>query len=115
MLTPIQLFKCLSDETRLALVLLIHAEGELCVCEMTHALEVSQPKISRHLAQLRDCGLLLDRRQGQWVYYRLVSGLPGWVMSTLDSAGEGAASQLGTLRKRLASMGNRPERQAACC
>lgn len=114
-LTPIRLFKCLSDDTRLALMLLIHAEGELCVCEMTHALEESQPKISRHLAQLRACELLQDRRQGQWVYYRLMPGLPGWAICTLDAAAKGAAHRTEALRKRLATMGNRPERQAACC
>ena len=60
-------------------MLLIHAEGELCVCEMTYVLQESQPKVSRHLAQLRNCGLLLDRRPAQWVYYRLMTGLPSWV------------------------------------
>lgn len=114
-LTPTQLFKCLSDETRLALMLLVHAEGELCVCEMTHALDQSQPKISRHLAQLRACELLQDRRQGQWVYYRLMPSLPGWALAALDVAEEGASSQLAPLRKRLESMGNRPTRQAAYC
>ena len=114
-LTPTRLFKCLSDETRLALMLLIHAEGELCVCEMTHALEQSQPKVSRHLAQLRACELLQDRRQGQWVYYRLMPSLPDWVLGALSVAAEGASLQLAPLRKRLESMGNRPARQAACC
>lgn len=112
---PTQLFKCLSDETRLALMLLIHTEGELCVCEMTHALEESQPKISRHLAQLRACEFLQDRRQGQWVYYRLMPSLPDWALAALDVAAEGASSRLASLRKRLESMGNRPTRQAACC
>ena len=51
LLTPTRLFKCLSDDTRLVLMLLIHAEGELCVCEMTYVLQESQPKVSRHLAQ----------------------------------------------------------------
>tara|TARA_R110002051_G_scaffold269304_1_gene329375 strand:+ start:2471 stop:2824 length:354 start_codon:yes stop_codon:yes gene_type:complete len=114
-LTPIQLFKCLSDETRLALMLLINVEGELCVCEMTHALDQSQPKISRHLAQLRACELLQDRRQGQWVYYRLMPNLPDWALAALNVAAEGASSQLAALRKRLDSMGNRPVRQAECC
>lgn len=114
-LTPPRLFKCLSDDTRLSLMLLIHAEGELCVCEMTHALDQSQPKISRHLAQLRACELLQDRRQGQWVYYRLLPGLPDWALAALNVAAEGASSQLAASRKRLDSMGNRPARQAAYC
>lgn len=78
-LTPVSVFKCLADETRARMTLLIARNGELCVCELTAALDESQPKISRHLAQLRECGLLEDERRGQWVYYRLHSRLPGWV------------------------------------
>ncbi len=114
-LDPVRVFKCLSDETRLMLTLLILREGELCVCEMTHALEVSQPKVSRHLAQLRRCGLLDDRREGQWVYYGIEASLPGWVMATLEAAAEGEASRLAALRTRLHAMGQRPERRAALC
>lgn len=114
-LTPTRLFKCLSDETRLALMLLVHAEGELCVCEMTHALDESQPKVSRHLAQLRACGLLLDRRQGQWIYYQLAPALPGWALDALDAAAQGASPRLTALRRRLTAMGDRPASRAACC
>lgn len=63
-LSSIQLFKNLSDETRLGIVLLLREMGELCVCDLCTALEQSQPKISRHLAMLRESGLLLDRKQG---------------------------------------------------
>ncbi len=75
---PLSLFKCLADDTRLKTLLLIQQQGELCVCELTTALETSQPKVSRHLAQLRDCGLLNTRRDGQWIYYRLDEELPVW-------------------------------------
>ncbi|PIN63698.1 hypothetical protein CKQ90_32870, partial [Klebsiella pneumoniae] len=51
--------------------LLLKARGELCVCDLCTALVQSQPKISRHLAMLRESGLLLDRKQGKWVHYRL--------------------------------------------
>lgn len=114
-LEPLALFKCLADETRLTLMLLILREQELCVCEMTHALEVSQPKVSRHLAELRRCALLNDRRSGQWVHYRLESQLPEWVGVVLEAAAEGRRHQLERLRERLARMGNRPERLAALC
>jgi len=57
------------------------------VCELHGALGESQPKVSRHLAQLRSCGLLTDRRQGQWVYYSLAPGLPGWVIEILGALG----------------------------
>ncbi len=84
-LTPPIVFKCLADETRARMTLLIASEGELCVCELTCALDLSQPKISRHLAQLREAGILMDRRQGQWVYYRLNPSLPEWVQMMLKS------------------------------
>jgi ArsR family transcriptional regulator len=114
-LTPVSLFKCLGDETRLTLALLIHAEGELCVCEMTYALQQSQPKISRHLAHLRSCEILQDSRRGQWVHYRLMPGLPSWVLATLDDATSGASSMVAGARQRLSAMGNRPTRQTEYC
>ena len=86
MVTPVQLFKCLSDETRLQLVMLMQAEGELCVCELVAAIEESQPKISRHLAQLRNCGLLKDTRRGQWVYYGIHPDLSDWANAVLRAA-----------------------------
>lgn len=89
MIDPPRLFKCLSDETRLLATLLIFKVGELCVCELMEAMDDSQPKISRHLAQLRVCGLLTDRRQGQWVYYSINKVLPEWIIGALESACEG--------------------------
>ena len=111
----LQVFKCLSDETRLMLVLLIAQEQELCVCEMTHALQESQPKVSRHLAQLRQCGLLSGQREGQWVYYRLASQLPEWAQEIIQAGSKGSAVQLAVLTRRLTSMGDRPSRRAALC
>ena len=66
-----RLFKALSDETRLRIVALL-AHGELCVCHLEEALRLSQPKVSRHLGMLRAAGVVEDRRDGTWVYYRLV-------------------------------------------
>ncbi len=115
LLEPARLLKCLGDETRLTLTLLIRREEELCVCEMTHALEESQPKVSRHLAQLRICGLLSDRREGQWVYYRLSDEVPEWVGELLQAAEKGQTERLSELQHRLGGMGNRPERRLAMC
>ena len=114
MLTPVDLFKALCDETRLRSTLLIAEHGELCVCELMHALTDSQPKISRHLAQLRSAGVLLDRRQGQWVYYRLNPALPTWMHDVLASTREGSLAGLTADSARLATMDGRPVR-AACC
>ena len=68
---PVELFKLLSDQTRLSIVLLVAEHNELCVCELTEALDLSQPKVSRHLAILRNGGLLEGEKRGQWVYYKL--------------------------------------------
>ncbi|WP_137973140.1 metalloregulator ArsR/SmtB family transcription factor [Pseudomonas sp. F(2018)] len=114
-LTPVTVFKCLADETRVRAMLLIVEEGELCVCELTCALDESQPKISRHLAQLRTCGLLEDRRQGQWVYYRLHPELPEWVLQILQATHAANRALFGEDPQRLQQMGDRPERAATCC
>ena len=86
-LLPLQLFKNLADETRLGIVLLLKARGELCVCDLCTALAQSQPKISRHLAMLRESGLLLDRKQGKWVHYRLSPNMPAWAAAVIDTSG----------------------------
>lgn len=74
--TPEELFALLSDETRLRCLFLLQNEEELCVCELTQVIESSQPKISRHLALLRQSGLVTDQRRGQWIYYRIGDKLP---------------------------------------
>ena len=113
-LTPPIVFKCLADDTRARMTLLIAREGELCVCELTHALELSQPKISRHLAQLREAGILMDRRKGQWVYYRLNPDLPAWVTAVLKEVVDANQQWLETETKRLCGMNDRPINQAVC-
>ncbi|WP_394558581.1 metalloregulator ArsR/SmtB family transcription factor [Aquipseudomonas alcaligenes] len=113
MLPPTDLFKCLSDETRARATLLIAEHGELCVCELMCALDDSQPKISRHLALLRSSGLLLDRRQGQWVYYRLNPELPSWVSEVLQITLHANADWLAENTSRLCNMDGRPVR--TCC
>jgi ArsR family transcriptional regulator len=66
------LFRALADRTRLRLLNLI-AGKEICVCYFVQILEMSQPKISRHLAYLRRAGMVAARRQGRWMHYRLVA------------------------------------------
>ncbi len=114
-LDPEQLFRALADPTRLRMLMLLVIEGELCVCELTHALDEIQPKVSRHLAQLRELGVVLDRRQGQWIYYRLNPELPQWVGQVLAATVEGASicPPFDRDLRALAKMPNRPGR--ACC
>lgn len=92
-LTPEQFLRALSDATRLRLVMLLLVQPELCVCDLTTALDLPQPKISRHLAILRETGLLLDRRAGQWIHYRLHPDLPGWSLHALRALAQGCAGE----------------------
>lgn len=109
------LFRALADPTRLRCLLLLQQEGELCVCELTHALGEAQPKISRHLAHLKEAGVASDRREGIWIYYRLHPALPAWVREVLVATAAGLEKQPPFLhdRERLAVMPNRPGTR--CC
>lgn len=64
------IFLAFSDQTRLRLVALM-ADGEVSVSFLAEQTGESQPKISRHLAYLRDCGVVTTRRDGKWIYYSL--------------------------------------------
>ncbi len=66
----LSLFKALSDETRLRILKLLE-HGELCVCDITAALDMIQSKVSFHLRALREAGILKDRREGKWMHYRI--------------------------------------------
>ncbi|MEW6066966.1 MAG: metalloregulator ArsR/SmtB family transcription factor [Nitrospirota bacterium] len=66
----LNIFKALSDETRLRILKLLE-DGELCVCDIVAALDMIQPKISFHLGVLKEAGLIKDRKQGKWIHYRL--------------------------------------------
>lgn len=69
-----RVFKALGDPVRLQLLSMIasRAGGEVCVCDLTPAFDLSQPTISHHLKLLREAGLIEGQRRGTWVYYRLV-------------------------------------------
>lgn len=64
------IFKALSEETRLRIIKLLE-RGELCVCDIVAALDMVQPKVSFHLAALKEAGFIKDRKQGRWTHYRL--------------------------------------------
>jgi len=83
LMLPHQFFKMLSDETRLRCLILIAREDQISVGELCIALDQSQPKVSRHLAILRQSGVLLDQREGQWVYYKMNTELPGWMRKVI--------------------------------
>lgn len=66
----VELFHALSDETRLELLNRLK-DGEQCVCELMDSLKAAQSRLSFHLKVLKDAGLVEDRREGRWMYYRL--------------------------------------------
>ena len=63
-------FKLLSDETRLRIMVLLY-HGEFCVCQITGITGISQPNVSKHLARLRDMGLVKDEKKEQYTFYSL--------------------------------------------
>jgi len=66
-----RLFKSLADETRLKILWLLMGQEELCVCDIMGVLGITQSKASRHLRYLFNAGLVTDRREGLWMYYRI--------------------------------------------
>lgn len=66
----LNIFKALSDETRLRILKLLEG-GDLCVCDIFSALDMVQPKVSFHLSVLKEAGLIADRKEGRWVHYRI--------------------------------------------
>ncbi|MCA0156699.1 metalloregulator ArsR/SmtB family transcription factor [Tsukamurella sp. M9C] len=85
-------FKALADPIRLRLFSLIasHEGGEACVCDISPAVDVSQPTISHHLKVLKTAGLVGSERRGSWVYYRVVPEVLSSLAGALQSTGSGA-------------------------
>lgn len=100
-MNPCIFFKCLADDTRLKSVLLIAKAEETCVCDLMTALELDQPKTSRHLAQLRKCGVLIDERRGKWVFYKLHPDLPQWALNVIHETAESNIAYFGLALKTL--------------
>ena len=109
--TPTTVFATLADPIRLRCLALIAGERELCVCELVAALDLPQPKVSRHLATMRGAGLLRDRRDAQWVLYSLAPDMPAWARAAVNAAVAALSDdgQHAKDRKRLARA-SRPTR-----
>ena len=107
-------FEALADPIRRRILALLLKEGELCVCELYQALDMLQPKVSRHLGVLREAALVNMRRNGTWIYYRLHPQLPLWAFRVLDSLAQAAEYDPAYRddHQRLQEMANRPAR---CC
>lgn len=114
MKTLTDILSALAESMRLRVLALMAAEREACVCELVAALDEPQPKVSRHLAVLRAAGLVVDRRQAQWVFYSIATDLPPSEADVVASAVAAAREtpQHATDRERLAAFPDRPVR---CC
>jgi len=101
------LFAALSDRTRLRLLNLM-ADGEVCVCFFIDVLDQPQPTISRHLAYLRQAGLVADRRDGKWIHYSVTPPTDPAVRDAFEGA-------LRAVRADRAMEADRRKLQSACC
>lgn len=110
-MNPELFFNALSDSTRLRCLALLQQEEEMCVCELAYALQMRQPKISHHLARLRKLKVVLDRRAGVWMYYRLHPELPTWAYKVLQETIQGIqkVEPYYSDRVHLNSMSNWPD------
>jgi protein-tyrosine-phosphatase/DNA-binding transcriptional ArsR family regulator len=104
---PVELFKIMSDPLRLKVLMLIEDEKALSVSDLVNVLEVSQPKVSRHLALLREVGLLTIQKQGLWVFYSLSDQLPTWIKHTLTTVRNGNPSMINHEKITLQKITNR--------
>ncbi len=85
-----RLFDILSDESRRNLLLMLMRDDEQCVCNLYGPLNIPQPKASRHLAVMREAGLVVARRDGVWMHYRLNPQLPLWCYRVLEAMRDGS-------------------------
>lgn len=110
-----QSFKALSDETRLRILGLL-LNGELCVCELMAILNLPQSTVSRHLAYLRNSGLVSDRRRGTWMHYRLADDDNAFHRELLDLLQKNLTA-LPQVREDQEKLRRRPLIQTAstCC
>lgn len=82
-----QLFRAMSDRTRLRILCLLRDGRELCVCDIIRVIGAPQAKISRHLSYLRKSKLVLARKEGLWVHYRLAPASSGFHQKLLECLG----------------------------
>ena len=85
MQNPVPLLSALAEPTRLAALRILWDGGEHCVCELMTKLGASQSRMSRHMSALKAVGLVADRRDAQWVRYRLAPDLTPSARRILDA------------------------------
>ena len=105
-----RMLKAFADPVRLRLLNLLADDQEVCVCHLHGALGLPQPTVSRHLATLRKNGLVVGRKEGLWVHYRLAKPCTSLHRNLLSSVG----TSLGDL-KIFADDRERLSRAVSCC
>jgi ArsR family transcriptional regulator len=105
---PSEVFAAFADATRLRVLSLLHEQKEVCVCDLCEVLGVPQPKVSRHLAILREAGLVEVRSDGKWKFYALARPETPLERTLLRCVGSCLAEvdELAADRRRLAGMQN---------
>lgn len=101
----------LGDRVRRRVLALLLQEEELCVCELAATLHLPQPKVSRHLAVLRNAGIVTMRRSGTWIFYRLSPHAPVWIYKTIELMAQGESAD-GTFVQDAARLKHRAVRHA---
>lgn len=96
----VELFKAFADPVRLRLLNLLSG-GEVCVCHLHEALELPQSTVSRHLAYLRKRGLVIGRKDGLWVHYRLAKPAGELHRKLVDCLGDCCGDSIERDRQRL--------------
>jgi ArsR family transcriptional regulator len=86
-------FEALNDPIRRRILALLLIHDERCVCDLNAVLDAPQPKVSRHLGVLREANLVLTRREGVWMHYRLHPELPAWAVRVLWHMHEGMPAE----------------------
>ncbi|MBT3071327.1 metalloregulator ArsR/SmtB family transcription factor [Rhodomicrobium sp. Az07] len=86
MKTAVEILSALAEPTRFAAMRLLWDGREHCVCELMRELGASQSRMSRHMAVLRNAGLVIDRRDAQWVRYRISPDLSAEIVALLEAA-----------------------------
>jgi len=95
----LQVLSALAEPTRLGTIRLLADGSEHCVCEFMDELDVTQSRMSRHIQTLKQAGLVVGRRDAQWVRYRLNPDMPADIRRIIDAV--------------LAAASNETERAAA--
>ena len=85
MLEFMNITKALADENRVRILLALHGRDELCVCQLIDMLQLAPSTVSKHLFILRNARLIIGRKEGRWMYYRLnADGVPEAAAAALE-------------------------------